>query len=68
MFHAADLVGECPRFERKGKTSPDISANGYMFSALNRAGEIEIRFSKEVQEINDALRIPMNLSSVERKL
>ena len=45
-----DLVEKCPRFKRKGKTSPYTSANGYMFSALNKAGEIGIRFSKEVQE------------------
>jgi len=28
---------------------PYTSANGYMFSLLNKAGEIGIRFSKEVQ-------------------
>ena len=44
------LVGKCDRFERKGKTMPYTSANGYMFSLLNKAGEIGIRFSKEVQE------------------
>ncbi|WP_394746774.1 hypothetical protein [Spongiimicrobium salis] len=44
------LVAECSRFERKGKTMPYTSANGYMFSLLNKAGEIGIRFSKEVQE------------------
>jgi len=45
-----ELVAKCPRFERKGKTMPYTSANGYMFSLLNKAGEIGIRFSKEVQE------------------
>lgn len=45
-----ELVSKCPRFERLGKTMPYTSANGYMFSALNKAGEIGIRFSKEVQE------------------
>lgn len=45
-----DLVARCPRFERKGKTMPYTSANGYMFSLLNKAGEIGIRFSKEVQK------------------
>lgn len=44
------LVGECPRFERKGKTMPYTSANGYMFSLLNKNSEIGIRFSKEVQQ------------------
>lgn len=45
-----ELVEKCPRFERKGKTMPYTSANGYMFSLLNKAGEFGIRFSKDVQE------------------
>jgi len=45
-----ELVSRCPRFERKGKTMPYTSANGYMFSLFNKAGEIGIRFSKEVQK------------------
>lgn len=44
------LVAKCPRFERKGKTMPYTSANGYMFSLFNKNCEIGIRFSKEVQE------------------
>lgn len=44
------LVAKCHRFKRKGKTVPYTSANGYMFSLLNKNGEIGIRFSKEVQE------------------
>jgi hypothetical protein len=44
------LVAKCPRFERKGKTSPYTSANGYMFSQLNKVGELGIRFSKTVQQ------------------
>ena len=44
------LVSKCPRFERKGKTMPYTSANGHMFSLFNKAGEIGIRFSKEVQK------------------
>ena len=44
------LVSKCPRFERKGKTMPYTSANGYMFSLLNKNGELGIRFSKEVQQ------------------
>ena len=39
-----------PRFERKGKTMPYTSANGHMFSLLNKTGEIGIRFSKKVQD------------------
>ena len=45
-----ELVSKCQRFERKGKTMPYTSANGYMFSLFNKAGEIGIRFSKEVQK------------------
>ena len=45
-----ELVAKCDRFARKGKTMPYTSANGYMFSLYNKAGEIGIRFSKEVQE------------------
>lgn len=44
------LVAKCPRFERKGKTMPYTSANGHMFSLLNKYGQLGIRFSKEVQE------------------
>ena len=44
------LVAKCDRFERKGKTMPYTSANGYMFSLFNKAGEIGIRFSKEDQQ------------------
>lgn len=44
------LIDKCPRFERKGKSMPYTSANGHMFSLLNKAGEIGIRFSKPVQE------------------
>lgn len=44
------LIEKCPRFERKGKTMPCTSANGHMFSLLNKAGEIGMRFSKPVQE------------------
>ena len=41
-------INLCPDFERKGKTMPYTSANGYMFSQLNKAGEIGIRLPKEV--------------------
>jgi hypothetical protein len=44
------LVAKCPRFERKGKTVPYTSANGHMFSLLNKEGELGFRYSKEVQE------------------
>ncbi len=41
------LVDLCPRFERKGKTMPYTSSNGYMFSLLNKDGEFGIRLPKE---------------------
>lgn len=44
------LVAKCNRFERKGKTMPYTSANGYMFSLFNKAGEIGIRFSEAVKK------------------
>ena len=45
-----ELVAKCPRFERKGKTVPYTSANGHMFSILNKDGELGFRYSKPVQE------------------
>ncbi len=45
-----ELVSKCSRFERKGKTIPYTSANGHMFSIVNKDGELGIRFSKEVQK------------------
>ena len=44
------VVAKCPRFDRKGKTMPYTSANGHMFSLLNKDGELGFRFSKQVQE------------------
>ena len=44
------LISKCPNFERKGKTMPYTSANGHMFSLLNKAGEIVFRYDKAVQE------------------
>ena len=44
------LVANCPTFERKAKNNPYTSANGHMFSQLNKDGKLGIRFSKEVQE------------------
>lgn len=41
------LVNMNPNFERKGKTMPYTSANGYMFSLLNKDGELGIRLPKE---------------------
>lgn len=44
------LIERCPNFERKGKKMAYTSANGHMFSQLNKLGELGIRFSKEDQE------------------
>lgn len=43
-------ISLCPEFERQGKSMPYTSANGHMFSTLNKDGQLGIRFSKEVQE------------------
>ena len=44
------LVAKCSRFDRKGKTMPYTSANGHMFSLLNKDGQLGFRYSKKVQE------------------
>ena len=44
------LVAKCPKFERKGKTVPYTSSNGYMFSLLNKEAELGIRLPKESAE------------------
>lgn len=44
------IVSKCPHIKRLGKTMPYTATNGYMFSLLNKAGEIGIRFSTEVQK------------------
>ncbi|UTW63157.1 hypothetical protein KFE98_03095 [bacterium SCSIO 12741] len=44
------IIDLSPLFDRKGKTVPYTSANGYMFSQLNKAGEIGIRLPKETQK------------------
>lgn len=43
------IVSQCPKFERKGKKMIYTSANGYMFTLLNKDAEIGIRLSKESQ-------------------
>ncbi len=43
------LVAMCPRFARKGKSMPYTSANGHMFSLLNKKGELGFRYAKPVQ-------------------
>lgn len=44
------LISKCDGIERKGKTMPYTSSNGYMHTLFNKDNEIGIRFSKEVQE------------------
>jgi hypothetical protein len=41
------IVARNPNFERKGKTMPYTSANGHMFSLLNKDGQFGIRLPKE---------------------
>jgi hypothetical protein len=45
-----NIIALCPRIERKGKTVPYTSANGHMFSFINKDNELGFKFSKEVQE------------------
>lgn len=45
-----ELVSQCSDFKRKGKTMPYTSANGYMFSLLNKDGELGIRLPKDEGE------------------
>ncbi len=45
-----DAVDKCEAFKLKGKANPYTSANGHMFSQINKASELGIRFSKEQQE------------------
>ncbi|MEM9679118.1 MAG: hypothetical protein AAF901_02240 [Bacteroidota bacterium] len=42
------LIALNPNFERKGKSMIYTSANGYMFTLLNKAGEIGFRLPKDV--------------------
>ena len=44
------LLDKCLRFDLKGKNMLYTSANGHMFSQLNKDGELGIRFSREAQE------------------
>lgn len=44
------IVETHPEIVRKGKTMPYTSSNGYMFSQLNKDGEVGIRLPKEAQQ------------------
>lgn len=43
-------IESIPDMELKGKTMPYTSANGHMFSQLNKDGELGIRLSKTDRE------------------
>jgi len=45
------LISKCDRFKRKGKTMPFTSANGHMFSLVNKNNQIGFRYSKEIHKI-----------------
>jgi hypothetical protein len=40
------LVEQCDGFDRKGKSVPYTSANGHMFSFINKSGGLGFRFSE----------------------
>lgn len=44
------LISMTPGIELKGKTMPYTSANGHMFSLINKEGEIGIRLPKVKRE------------------
>ena len=43
-------LADHPTIERKGANNPYTSVNGHMFSAVNKAGEVGLRLSKEERE------------------
>ncbi len=50
VFDIYKMIIEKAGLTLLGKTMPYTSANGHMFSQLNKDGLIGIRFSKEVQD------------------
>ncbi|MFT4660234.1 MAG: hypothetical protein ACI8XB_000495 [Patiriisocius sp.] len=44
------IIKKCPEVEREGKVTPYATANGYMFTLINKSDELGIRFSEEVQK------------------
>lgn len=44
------IIAKSSKFERLGKTMPYTAANTYMFSLVNKDGQIGIRLPKEMQE------------------
>ena len=47
--HYDRAVTQLGKFERKGKTMLYTSANGHMFSLINKDGEFGVRLPKEAQ-------------------
>lgn len=45
-----ETIGLHPELERKGVTMPHTSANGRMFTQLNKSGEIGIRLSDDKRQ------------------
>ncbi len=45
-----EVIASLPEVELKGKTMPYTSANGHMFSQLNKEGQLGIRLAKEAGE------------------
>ncbi|MEP0265888.1 hypothetical protein [Dokdonia sp.] len=41
------LIGDNPKIERKGKTTPYTSINGHMFSFLSKDGTMGLRLSEK---------------------
>ena len=50
LEHYDALVNRFPEVERKGKTMPYTSTNGYMFSHLSVQGEMGLRLSSDDRE------------------
>lgn len=48
------IIAKNPNFERKGKTMPYTSANGHMFSQVNKEAQLGIRLSPEDTKAFDA--------------
>lgn len=44
-----EIIAANPKFERLGKTMPYTGANTYMFSLLNKDGQIGIRLPDDLQ-------------------
>lgn len=53
--HFEQAIADTPGVERKGKANPYTSANGHMFSQINKDDQLGVRLPKERQkELLDA--------------